>query len=105
MSTVMDLDALVAQAALQSVRIGGVVYPVRPMTGALAHKIALAQEADTSGAAMLGALLDVVRKSIPDLPAEVLERLTVEQIAAVVRVCSGQVSAVEASIASAEKNG
>jgi hypothetical protein len=54
---------------------------------------------------MLSALLAVVRSSVVELTSEEVGALSVEQVGAVVRIASGQVTDVEASIAEqAEKN-
>jgi hypothetical protein len=104
MASVIDLDALIRAEVLPSVRIGGAEHKVKPLTGALAHKIAVAQDADATGAAMLAALLDVARACVPTL-GDAVESLTVDQIAAVIQLSRGQVTAVETMLADAEKNG
>jgi hypothetical protein len=54
---------------------------------------------------MLAALLDVVRGSCPDLKEKEIERLTVDQIAALVQLSRNQVAEVEAMLAEqSEKN-
>lgn len=54
---------------------------------------------------MLGALLDVVRLSCPDLKEKEVNALTVDQIAALVQLSRNQVTEVEAMLAErAEKN-
>lgn len=101
----LDLDALVNPAKLPVIRLGGGEHVVRPLTGAAAHRIAAVQSVQDNGEAMLAALLDVVRTSVPTLSPEVVDGLTVEQIAAVVQVARGQVADVEAMLAEqSEKN-
>ncbi len=60
---------------------------------------------DGAGDAMLGALLEVVRSSCPDLTDKEVEALTVDQIAALIQLSRNQVSEVEAMLAErSEKN-
>lgn len=102
----LDLDALVNPARLPMVRLFGREIAVKPLTGAAAHRIALVQSADDNGGAMLGALLEVAKTSCPQLTAEELSLLSVEQIAAIVQLSRGGVAEVEAMIAERqEKNG
>jgi len=101
----LDLDTLVNAAKLPRVRLCGREVAVRPITGEGARKIAAAQGVTDNGEAMLAALLDVVRSSVPELTPEEVAGLVVEQVGAVVRIASGQVADVEAAIAEqAEKN-
>lgn len=101
----LDLDALVNPAKLPVVKLGGIEHVVRPLTGAAAHRIAAVQSVQDNGEAMLAALLDVVRTSVPTLPKDVVDGLTIEQVAAIVQLSRGQVAEVEAVIAEqSEKN-
>jgi hypothetical protein len=101
----LDLDALVNPAKLPVVKLGGAEHVVRPLTGAAAHRIAAVQSVQDNGEAMLAALLDVVRSSVPTLSAEIVEGLTIEQVAAVVQLSRGAVTEVEALLAEqTEKN-
>jgi hypothetical protein len=101
----LDLDALVNPAKLPRVRLFGREVAVHPLTGEGARRIAAAQAVTDNGEAMLGALLDVVRASLPSVTAEEVATLTVEQIAAVVTVARGGVDEVERQLAAqAEKN-
>lgn len=103
--TTLDLDALVNTARLPKVRLCGREMTVRPMTGAAAHRVATIQDADPTGAKMLAALLDVVAAVVPDLTADERERLSVDQIAAIIQLSRGQIAEVETLIAErAEKN-
>lgn len=95
----LDLDALVNVAKLPVVRLGGGEHVVRPLTGAAAHRIAAVQSVQDNGEAMLGALLDVVRTSVPTLASDVVDALTIEQVAAIVQLSRGQVTEVETLIA------
>lgn len=95
----IDLDALTSDAALPRVRLFGRELLVRPLTGAAAHKLAVVQDNDPSGVAMLGALLDVVRVCVPGLKADEVERLSVEQLGALVTLTRGAVADVEAMLA------
>lgn len=102
----IDLDALTSEATLPRVRLFGRELLVRPLTGAAAHKLAVVQENDPSGVAMLGALLDVVRVCVPGLKADEVERLSVEQLGALVSLTRGAVADVEAMLAAqAAKDG
>lgn len=100
----INLDDLVNPARLPRVTLYGREVVVYPLTGAAAHKVAALQTQE-DGSAMLGALLEVVASSCPDLtPAEV-ERLSVDQVAALVQLSRGQVTEVEQLLAErAEKN-
>lgn len=95
----LDLDALVNPAKLPVVRLGGGEHVVRPLTGAAAHRIAAVQSVQDNGEAMLAALLDVVRASVPTLAPDVVDGLTIEQVAAIVQLARGQVTEVEAMLA------
>lgn len=96
---VVDLDALTAADRLPSVKLFGREMAVYPLTGALAHKIAVAQDAAGDDAGhMLGALLEVVGGCVPDMTAEERSRLTVDQIAALLQLSRGQVAEVEAML-------
>lgn len=101
----INLDDLVNPSRLPRVTIFGREIVVRPLTGAAAHKIAAVSTSSDSGEAMLGALLDVVRLSCPDLKEKEVNALTVDQIAALVQLSRNQVTEVEAMLAErAEKN-
>ena len=106
MARMIDLDALTSEEALPRVRLFGRELLVRPLTGAAAHKLAVVQDNDPSGVGMLGALLDVVRVCVPGLKADEVERLSVEQLGALVNLTSGAVADVEAMLAAqAQKAG
>lgn len=101
MKSVIDLDALTAPDRLPTVRLFGREITVYPLTGALAHKIATVQDTmgeDASGGKMLGELLEVLGGCVPALTAEERQRLTVDQIAALLQLSRGQVAEVEAMI-------
>lgn len=95
----IDLDALTSEDALPRVRLFGRELLVRPLTGAAAHKLAVVQDNDPSGVGMLGALLDVVRVCVPGLKADEVDRLSVEQLGALVSLTRGAVADVEAMLA------
>jgi hypothetical protein len=99
--TTIDLDALVNPARLPKVRLFGREMTVHPLTGAAAHRIAVVQQDDPSGAGMLAGMLDVVATIVPDLSADERARLTVDQLLAVLQLARGQVSEVEQQIADA----
>lgn len=94
----INLDELVNPSRLPRVTIFGREVVVHPLTGAAAHKVASLQ-ADDDGTAMLGALLEVVATSCPDLTADEVKRLSVDQVAALVQLSRGQVAEVEALLA------
>lgn len=104
MSKTIDLDALTSDDALPRVRLFGRELLVRPLTGAAAHKLAVVQDNDPTGVAMLGALLDVIRVCVPGLKAEEVERLSVEQVGALVSLTRGAVADVEAMLAAQAAN-
>lgn len=95
----LDLDALVNPAKLPVVKLNGEAHTVRPLTGAAAHRIAVVQAVEDNGEAMLAALLDVVRSSVPTLDEKAVAGLTIEQVSAVVQLARGQVAEVEALLA------
>lgn len=97
--TLIDLDALTASDRLPKVRLFGRELTVRPLTGAAAHKIATIQDADGNANAVLGPLLEVLAGCVPDLTPEELDRLTVDQIAALLQLSRGQVAEVEEMLA------
>lgn len=101
----LDLDALTNPNRLPRVKLFGREIVVKPLTGASAHQIAAVQSVEDSGEAMLGALLDVVRTSCPDLTDTEVKQLSVDQVAALVQLSRGQVTEVEAMLAErSEKN-
>lgn len=101
----INLDELVNPARLPRVTLFGREIVVRPLTGASAHKIAALSTQDGAGDVMLGALLEVVRSSCPDLTEQEVDALTVDQIAALIQLSRNQVSEVEAMLAErSEKN-
>lgn len=100
-STVIDLDALTAPDRLPKVKLFGRELVVYPLTGALAHKIATVQDTlgdDASGGKLLGELLEVLGGCVPDLTPDERQRLTVDQIAALLQLSRGQIAEVEAMI-------
>lgn len=99
-AAMIDLDALVSDARLPRVRLFGREVTVRPISGAAAHKLAVAQEADPTGVSLMGALLDVIRTACPELKASEVDALTVEQIGALVQLTRGAVAEVEQQLAS-----
>ena len=101
----INLDDLVNPARLPRVTLFGREIVVRPLTGADAHKVATVATNGENGEAMLGALLDVVRMSCPDLKSKEVDALTVDQIAALVQLSRNQIAEVEAMLAErTEKN-
>lgn len=101
----INLDELVNPARLPRVTLFGRELTVRPLTGASAHKIAALSTQDSNGDVMLGALLEVVRQSCPDLSDAEVNTLTVDQIAALIQLSRNQVAEVEAMLAErSEKN-
>jgi hypothetical protein len=103
--TILDLDALVNTARLPKARLFGREVVVYPMTGAAAHRVASVQDADQTGAKMLGVLLEVIGMTVPALTAEERDQLSVDQIAALIQLSRGQIADVETLLADrAEKN-
>lgn len=94
----IDLDALTAKDRLPKVKLFGREMTVYPMTGAAAHKIAVVQDQDSTGGSLLGPLLEVLASCVPELATEERERLTVDQIAALLQLSRGQVAEVEAML-------
>lgn len=101
--TTIDLDALTSAARLPKVRLFGREMTVQPLTGAMAHRMATIQDADANGSAMFAAILASVGTLLPELTAEERDRLTVDQITAVVQISRGQIADVEQQIADAAK--
>lgn len=99
MGKVIDLDALTNPAALPTVRLFGREMPVQPLSGAAAHKLAVVQDADPSGSAMLGALLEILASLLPTTTAEERGTLSIEQVSAIVQLARGQVADVEQMLA------
>lgn len=101
----INLDDLVNPSKLPKVKLFGREIVVRPLTGAAAHKIAAVAATGDNSEGMLGALLDVVRFSCPELKEKEVQALTVDQIAALVQLSRNQVAEVEAMLAErSEKN-
>jgi uncharacterized protein (DUF885 family) len=94
----INLDDLVNPSRLPRVTLFSREVVVHPLTGASAHKVA-ALQTDDNGAAMLGALLEVVASSCSDLTPEEVARLSVDQVAALVQLSRGQVVEVEQMLA------
>lgn len=99
--TTIDLDALTNAARLPKVRLFGREMTVQPLTGAMAHRLAIVQQDDPNGAQMLAALLDILGGILPDVTADERAKLSVDQIAAIVQLARGQVADVEQQIADA----
>lgn len=100
----INLDALLAEDRLPRVVLFGREVTVRPITGSQAHALATAQD-DATGGEMLAALLRVVQQAVPALSAEEVDRLTIEQLGAVVALTRGGVAEVEAQLAAAKGDG
>ena len=102
----INLDDLVNPSRLPKVILFGREIVVRPLTGAAAHKVAsVAAMGEQQGDAMLGALLDVVRASCPDLKEKEVALLSIDQVAAIVQLSRNQVAEVETMLAErSEKN-
>lgn len=95
----INLDDLVNPAKLPRVTLFGREIVVRPLTGAAAHKMAAVSAKGEDAELILGALLDVVRLSCPELKEKEIQSLSVEQIAALVQLSRNQVTEVEAMLA------
>jgi len=95
----INLDDLVNPTKLPRVVLYGREIVVRPLTGAAAHKIATVASSADNAEMMLGALIEVVRGSCPELKEKEVQALTVDQIAALVQLSRNQVTEVEAMLA------
>lgn len=95
---ILNLDSLTNASTLPQVLVFGRTVTVHPLTGSAAHAIAAAQDEKDGGAAMLGALLNVVASSCPDLTRDEVDRLSIEQISAIVQLSRGMVTDVEAML-------
>jgi hypothetical protein len=104
--TLIDLDSLINPARLPRVKLFGREVVVHPMSGAAAHRVAIVYaKPNDDGTAMLAALLDVAKTSVPDLTSEEVERLSLEQLVAVVQLSRNGVAEVEKMLSeAAEKN-
>lgn len=104
----VDLDALVNDARLPRARVCGREVVVRPLTAAMAHRVAVVTSKDATGADTLAVMLDLVRAAVPALTADEIASLTVNQIGAIIQLSRGQVDEVEAALkaqSDAEGNG
>ena len=102
---IINLDDLVNPTKLPKVKLFGREITVRPLTGAAAHKVAAVTASGENPEAMLGAMLDIIRGSCPELKEKEVQALTVDQMAALVQLSRNQVTEVEAMIAERmEKN-
>lgn len=99
----IDLDALVNEARLPRARVCGREVTVRPLTAAMAHRVAVVTAKDTTGADTLNVMLELVRQAVPSLTDDEVLRLTVEQIGAIVQLARGQVAEVEQALAEQSK--
>lgn len=99
--TMIDLDALTNPARLPKVKLFGREMTVQPLTGAMAHRLAMVQQDDPSGSHMLAALLEILGGIVPTVTAEERATLTVDQISAIVQLARGQVADVEQQLADA----
>jgi hypothetical protein len=97
--TVIDLDALVSENRLPKVRLYGREVMVRPMSGAMAHRLAMLQTDDPNGTKMFTVLLELVARSIPELTPDEVDGLSMEQVTALVQLTRGQVQDVETMLA------
>lgn len=104
--TLIDLDSLTNPSRLPRVKLFGREVVVHPLSGAAAHRVAAVYaQPDESGVKMLAALLDIVRTSCPTLTENEVERLSLEQLMAVVQLSRNAVEAVEKMVSeAAEKN-
>jgi hypothetical protein len=101
---IIDLDALTNPDNLPRVRLFGREVVVKPLTGAMAHKIAIASSSEGSDA-MLGAMLDVIKAAVPSLTKDEIDLLSVDQMGAIVQLSRGAVEEVETMLAErSEKN-
>lgn len=102
--TIIDLDSLTNPSRFPRVKLFGREVVVHPLSGAAAHRVAAVYaKPDESGMTMLGALLDVVRSSCPDVTEEEINRLSLEQLTAIVQLSRNMIDAVEQMVADASE--
>ena len=76
----------------RELQIGGMSYPVLPMTvGNFVKTTQAAEELgdDASIAAQVSATIDMVKRSVPSLPQEALEQLSLEQLQTIIAFVRG----------------
>lgn len=95
---VVDLDALSSPDRQGGVSVGGVTYPVRPLSHTAAHRIAVAHEGDVASA-IVASMRDGARESVPSMPDDVFAALSMEQVISIVAISRGGADAVEELIA------
>lgn len=98
----IDLDALANPARQAAVRWRGVEYPVSPITGRAAQRIATAYEGE-SAAEIVSAMTAAARESVPSMPDAVFDTLSVEGISMIVGIARDGADAVEAMLAERAK--
>lgn len=101
----IDLDALINEDRLPQVKLCGKTMAVRPLTAAMAHRVATVTARDTSGTETLAVMMELVRQAVPALTSEDIATLTVDQIGAIIQLSRGQVDAVEESLRAQAKAG
>lgn len=98
---VIDLGALADPARQPSVSLGGVVYPVKPLSVVTAQRIA-ASALNGNGLDAAGVMIDAGRESVPSMPADVFDALTTEQVISIVAIARGGADEVEKLIEDAK---
>ena len=98
----IDLDALASPARQAAVKVSGVAYPVKPLTGKAAQRIAVAYEGDKPSE-MIAAMTAAARESVPTMPEAVFDGLSVEGVSAIVGIARDGADAVEAMMAERAK--
>jgi hypothetical protein len=96
--TPVDIGSLADPKFAPLIKVGDMVVPVLGMSGVSAHRFALAQKSNDA-AEMMEVMLAAVEEAVPDLPAEARQRLTFEQITAIVQLAQGKIEDVEREIA------
>lgn len=91
----LNLDAL--DTMRHVVEKGGVDYSVKALTPRIAGLVRVAT--DAQGLDRVGSTADVVAALMPDMPSEMVQDLTVHQLAAIIELAGTEVRAVEDAVA------
>lgn len=92
MTKILNLDQ-VAPSEVRELQIGGTKYPVKEMdveTFIKSSKLAEKMADSKSFADQMEASVQMIQMAVPDMPREVLTRLTLEQLAAVSKFVRGE---------------
>lgn len=92
----LDLDALAAEAP-KTARLFGRAVAVHPITAGTLHRILSASQSNDI-ATQLAVFTAAVKNICPELTADEVDRLTHQQILAIIQLAQGDVEAVESAI-------